>query len=473
MDILVWLLVVNLLAIAAFVSFVVPRTHFATPWLGLATVVVGSWQAFSSSATLVAEGSIGAGLGWLVTAVYGLIGLGIVIGYIRLQPVPYVSLGTIVAGIIYVASFYAYLPPYSSSLSGMLVLAVPGLVFVAYGAALWYLHGLAPSMKSQNSGLRLALAMGIVAGFGAIGFLAYQSERNDLPSWAVRPLDLPRLATDSPLVAEGVVVEKESRTVDLQRSSGRNSRVYTLYKIEVSQFWRGEEIGTVSVAIPDFSPITLTPGQPYLVFFSGRADQEKFPRHWTLIDPQQVWAVHSGSFDTYAGITPAASITKQELTDMLAANPTNTSTTQVNSTEATGSDASSPDGEVVDASIGITLGRAVVQPSGRVTLFYVARDTTREVDGAIMIDSAEIAGSDGHSWPTDGHGAVLDRPPLTLGWLTFPVSDAAPGGFRVTANSVQANALRETGTWHLPRLPRPRGPEWCIRAYCHRLGTVC
>ena len=121
MDLLVWLLAVNLLLIAAFFSFVMPRAHFATPWLGLATVVVGSWQAFSSSATLVAEGSIGAGLGWLVTTVYGLIGLGIVIGYIRLQPVPYVSLGTIVAGIIYVASFYAYLPPYSSSLSGMLV----------------------------------------------------------------------------------------------------------------------------------------------------------------------------------------------------------------------------------------------------------------------------------------------------------------------------------------------------------------
>ena len=135
----------------------------------------------------------------------------------------------------------------------------------------------------------------------------------------------------------------------------------------------------------------------------------------------------------------------------LVALPGITTTVEVQKT-VTNSDPSSPGHEVVVGGVGITLGRPVLYPDGRVTLFYVARDTSGEIEGAITIDNAEIASSDGRSWPADGHGEVLDRPPLTLGWLTFPVSDAAPGGFRVTANSVQANGLRVTGTWHLPQL---------------------
>ena len=127
-------------------------------------------------------------------------------------------------------------------------------------------------------------------------------------------------------------------------------------------------------------------------------------------------------------------------------------TTTTVETTVTTSRSSSLEHEVLVGGVGITLGRAVLHPNERVTLFYVARNTAEELDGAVMIDNAEVESSDGRSWLADGHGVVLERPPLTLGWLTFPVSDAAPGRFKVTAKSVQANGDYVTGLWHLPRL---------------------
>ena len=122
-------------------------------------------------------------------------------------------------------------------------------------------------------------------------------------------------------------------------------------------------------------------------------------------------------------------------------------------TTTTNSNSSSLEHEVIVGGVGITLGRAVLYPNERVTLFYIARDTAEELDGAIMADSAEVESSDGRSWLADGHGVVLERPPLTLGWLTFPVSDAAPGSFKVTVNSVQADGNHVRGAWQLPKLP--------------------
>ena len=48
------------------------------------------------------------------------------------------------------------------------------------------------------------------------------------------------------------------------------------------------------------------------------------------------------------------------------------------------------------------MGRAVLHPNERVTLFYVARDTAEELDGAVMIDNAEVerALMDARGWPT-------------------------------------------------------------------------
>ena len=75
MDFLVWIIVVNLLPLAAVWCLTWSRARVAIPWLGLATVTVGTVPAFSSSNTLVGEGTIGVGLGWLATTLYGLIGL--------------------------------------------------------------------------------------------------------------------------------------------------------------------------------------------------------------------------------------------------------------------------------------------------------------------------------------------------------------------------------------------------------------
>ncbi len=322
MDLLTWLVVVNLLPLAAVICIALPRARFMIPWLGLATVVVGTFPAFGSSAQLVAEGSIGVGLGWLMTTVYGLIGLGIVVGSVGLQPASFVSLGAIAVGLILVASFYAYLPPFNYGHTGMLVFATPGLALVAYGAVLWRRHGLEGSMRGRSSSLRLAVALGIVVGFGAIGLLAYEADRNERPNWAYKPLDLPQLATTSMLVVEGVVVRKEPHVREFQRSGGGTGRSnYTLYKIEVSQSWRGEEAETTSIAVSEFSPADLKRGQPYLLFFSERANQEDFPGHWRLFDPEQVWTVDGNSFLPYRGLTPTTPISRGELGEILAANP--------------------------------------------------------------------------------------------------------------------------------------------------------
>ena len=86
-------------------------------------------------------------------------------------------------------------------------------------------------------------------------------------------------------------------------------------------------------------------------------------------------------------------------------------------TTVTTSRSSSLEHEVIVGGVGITLGRAVLHPNEQVTLFYVARDTAEELDGAVMIDAAEIESSDGRSWLADGHGVVLERltlPPKTV-----------------------------------------------------------
>ena len=127
-------------------------------------------------------------------------------------------------------------------------------------------------------------------------------------------------------------------------------------------------------------------------------------------------------------------------------------TEPADSSKASGSDASPPETEVLFQGVGITFGRAALRPDERVTLFYVAKDMSGKYEGAVIIDSAELTDSDGQSWPTDGHGELLHQPPLTLAWLTFPVSDAAPGDLRVVVNSMQAGGSFVTGPLQLRQL---------------------
>ena len=117
------------------------------------------------------------------------------------------------------------------------------------------------------------------------------------------------------------------------------------------------------------------------------------------------------------------------------------------STEVGGTHASSENGAVQSERVSITFGRAILKPEGRVTLFYVAKDLSGKSKGALVIDSATITDSDARSWMADGFGDLLNHSPLTLGWLTFPVAEPAPGHLRVTVNSVQTGDGPVTEGW--------------------------
>ena len=88
-----------------------------------------------------------------------------------------------------------------------------------------------------------------------------------------------------------------------------------------------------------------------------------------------------------------------------------------------------------------------MSPNGRVTLFYVTKDTSDEAKGAVVIDSASITSSDGRTWLADGYGELRNWDSLTLGWLTFSVPDGAGGQLSVTVNSAQSGAGPLAGPW--------------------------
>ena len=297
-------------------------------------MVVGTVPSFTVSVTLATYGSIGGMFGilipmlyCLVTALYGLTGPGILALSVRLQPVAFVPLGIVLAGLVYIASFYAYLPPHGLG-PGMLVFAVPGLALVIYGADLWRRNGLSGRLATLNVGLRLIMALGIIAAFGVAGFLVSQTEPEH-PNWTAWPIDLAMLAANAVLVVEGEVVHKEPWSRESRLPSGRTRTLrYTLYQVEVSEPWRGDASGGVSIAVADWSPVDLAQGQPYLLFFSGMADPEDFPGHWRLSDPHQVWTVENGSFHPHFGLSPSTPLSRHELGELLVGNPLITPTPQ-------------------------------------------------------------------------------------------------------------------------------------------------
>ena len=322
MDILVLLIAVNLLPLAAVGSVAVPRIRFIIPWLGLATVVMGSFFAFASSANLVVNGLDGVGIGWLVTTFYGLVGLGIVLSYGRLRAIPFVPLGAIVAGIIHIASFYAYLPPYSFDSPSMLVFSAPGVALIAYGTILWLRNGLTGSMGDRSLGLRVALALVCVIGLGSMGFLGYQTKQTVTNQWFVHPPDLPHLASNSELVVEGVVTQKEPHSYKSQLPSGTTvSVVNTLYQIKVSQYWRGTGQETISVAVPDYSPVELKESKAYLLFLTGMIDEDALPGYWDLSVPEETWTTEVDGFHPYPGFSPSTPVSREEMAEILAQNP--------------------------------------------------------------------------------------------------------------------------------------------------------
>ena len=312
-----WILVVNVLPISALVALVIGRARIAIPWLGLATVVVGTTLAFSSSATFYSDRSIGVGIGWLITAIYGFIGLGIVVTYVQFRPVPFVPLGAIVAGTIHIVSFYAFLPPFAVEFPGMLPFAAPGFLLITYGVYLWYRFGLAEPLEHRSPILRMLIGLVIVAGLGSLGFL--QFERPGPGRFFADAPDLTHMASRSALIVEGMIVDKEPFKYK-SRDTGSTSR-YTLYTLKASHFLRGREENTVHLVVRDRVPLEMKVGNSYLVFSRSMSNLEELADHWRLREPVQVWTAEDGVFHPYPGLPREAPITRESVAKLLESNP--------------------------------------------------------------------------------------------------------------------------------------------------------
>ena len=203
----------------------------------------------------------------------GFLGVLVIVASVRLQALPFVPLGAIVAGVIYVSSFYAYILPHlDPDFLGNLSFALPGISLIAYGGYLWYRNGLAESMEHRSFLLRLFVALAVVVGLGVLGLL--QFERPGPPGskdpLLAHPPNLPRIAEKSSLVVQGVIADSESFKYK-SSETGRTIR-YQLYSMDVIQFWRGEGSETLLFAIRDHSPVEMTVGSSYLIFASGMAN---------------------------------------------------------------------------------------------------------------------------------------------------------------------------------------------------------
>ena len=318
MTIVYGLLAVGVLFVAAVGLLAFRPNFFAIPWLGMAIVVVGTGVTFNVSAHLVSGGHDGVGIGPVITSMLGLVGLGIVSSSVRLRAVAFVPLGAVVAGGIYISSFYAYLPPFNADFPGQFVFAAPGIVLVTYGAFLWYRNGLAESMEHRSLVLRVALGFAIVAGLGVLGLLLFERP-GPHESLTVLP-DFSSIAEDSPLVVEGVVTNKES----FKYKPGRWTFRYTLYEMDVAHYWRGAGPRSIRFAVPrdvPKSPVKLKVGQPYLIFSSRMANREKLPGHWSAEYPTHIWIPSDNRFYPYPGLARQAPITRDFVGKLLESKP--------------------------------------------------------------------------------------------------------------------------------------------------------
>ena len=312
-----WLSAVNIVPILALVSLAIRPARPVIPWLGLVTVAAGAALAFNSPATFYGDRGIGADIGWLTTSIYGFIGLGIVIAYVRFRSVAFVPFGAIVAGFVHIASLFAYLPTLAVNLPAMLLFAAPGLLLVAYGGYLWYRCGLAESMADKGPILHLSLSFVIVAGLITICFIQFDAPRSS--KWFGNPPDLVRIGNGSELVAEGVVTSKDY--FEYRSDRGKTLR-YTLYEVAVSNYWRGKGLERIHIAVQDFSPVDMSLGERYLIFSDGMITDEQLSGYWQVVVPQTVWTVSTdGTFYPYPGLPSEEPLTRDSLVKLLGSQP--------------------------------------------------------------------------------------------------------------------------------------------------------
>ena len=231
-----------------------PR-FFAIPWLGMAIVVLGTALSFNVSAHLAAGGRDGVGIGPPFTMMIGFLGVGVIVASVRLRAVPFVPLGAIVAGVVYISSFYAYILPHlNPDFLGNLLFALPGFLLVAYGGYLWYRNRLAESMEHRSLLFRFCIALVIVAGLGALGLLQFErpGPTGSKDPLLARPPDLHRIAAESALVVEGEIANEDSFKYKGEKT-GKTIR-FRLYTMKVTRFWRGTGPQRIRFAARDYSP---------------------------------------------------------------------------------------------------------------------------------------------------------------------------------------------------------------------------
>ncbi len=308
----------GLLFVTSFALLGLRPRFFAIPWMGMAIVVLGTALSFNVSAHLAAGGHDGVGVGPLFTLMVGFLGVLVIVASVRLQALPFVPLGAVVTGVIYVSSFYAYILPHlNPDFLGNLSFALPGISLIAYGGFLWYRNGLAGSMERRSLLLRLFIALAVVVGLGILGL--FQFERPGPPGsksqLLIHPPNLPRIAEESALVVEGVIVNTDSFKYKVEKT--RRTIRYKLYTMEITRFWRGAGPQTIHFAVRDYSPVQMTVGSSYLVFAIGMANEEQLPGHWSADFPTHVWTPRADAFYPFPGLPRDAPVTREFLANLL------------------------------------------------------------------------------------------------------------------------------------------------------------
>jgi hypothetical protein len=98
-------------------------------WLGVGFIALGLPLSFSSSSTWTSTGNLGSGVGYMLAWILGMLGaLLILIGGFIARP-PYLRLGAILIGLVYISSFYGWMKEDTENL-GWLFNILPGLVCI-------------------------------------------------------------------------------------------------------------------------------------------------------------------------------------------------------------------------------------------------------------------------------------------------------------------------------------------------------
>ena len=308
----------GLLFVVSSVLLAIRPRFFVIPWMGMAIVVLGTALSFNVSAHLAAGGRDGVGIGPLFAVMIGFLGVGVIVASVRLRAAPFVPFGAIVTGVVYISSFYAYILPHlNPDFLGNLLFTLPGFLLVAYGGYLWYRNGLAESMEHRSLLFRFFIAIAVGVSLAALGLL--QFERPGPPGskdpLLAHPPNLPRIAEESALVVEGVIVGNESFNYKSSKT-GRTIR-YQLYSMDVIQVWRGEGSETVLFAVRDYSPVEMAVGHSYLVFARGLANSEELPDHWSAKFPTHVWTPRADHFYPHPGLPRKEPISRDFLESLL------------------------------------------------------------------------------------------------------------------------------------------------------------